>query len=125
YTPWCSAAGKVLDDGTVTRLGDTLFRLTSAEPSLRWLRMNSVGLDVAIEDMSDRIAALALQGPMSRDILTAVGAAAAGSLKYFRCGTADIAGLPVTMTRTGYTGDLGFELWVTNEHAEPLWDALM
>jgi aminomethyltransferase len=125
YTPWCNAAGKVLDDGTVARLGDDLFRLTSAEPSLRWLRMNAAGCDVTIEDVSDRIAALAVQGPTSRAILSAAGADAIEPLKYFRLMTAELAGVPVTITRTGYTGDLGFELWLANDHAETVWDALM
>ena len=63
YTPWCDAAGKVLDDGTVARLDETVFRMTSAEPSLRWLETNAVGLDVKVEDVSEAIAALSIQGP--------------------------------------------------------------
>jgi aminomethyltransferase len=125
YTPWCNAAGKVLDDGTVVRLADDWFRLTSAEPSLRWLHLNSVGLDVVIEDVSDRLAAVAIQGPTSREILRQLGAGGIGDLKYFRAMSADVAAVPVTITRTGYTGDLGYELWLANEHAEPVWDALV
>ena len=121
YTPWCDGAGKVLDDGTVARLDDRFFRLTSAEPSLRWLRMNAAGLDVEVDDVSDRIAALSVQGPTSRELLEHVGAAVDG-LKYFRLTRTEIGGVPVTITRTGYTGDLGFELWLDNGHAEPLWD---
>ena len=125
YTPWCNAAGKVLDDGTVSRLGEETYRLTSAEPSLRWLQMNAVGFDVGIEDVSDRIAALALQGPTSRDILRAVGIDGIDGLKYFRLMTSRLGDVPVTITRTGYTGDLGYELWIDNGHAEPVWDALI
>jgi aminomethyltransferase len=125
YTPWCDAAGKVLDDGTVARLGGDTFRLTSAEPSLRWLHMNAVGCDVRIDDVSDRIAALALQGPTSRAILARLGVEGIEGLKYFRLMASEIAGIPMTITRTGYTGDLGFELWVSNDHAEPMWDALV
>jgi aminomethyltransferase len=125
YTPWCDAAGKVLDDGTVSRLEDRFFRLTSAEPSLRWLRMNAVGLDVRIEDMTDRIAALSVQGPTSRALLGQLGAAGIERLKYFRLMPTRLHDIPVTITRTGYTGDLGFELWLDNQHAEALWDALM
>ncbi len=69
YTPWCDVHGKVIDDGTISRLDEHTFRLTSAEPNLRWLSMNAVGLDVAIEDVSERTGALALQGPLSRVIL--------------------------------------------------------
>src|SRR5689334_838557 len=69
YTPWCDAHGKVIDDGTISRLDETTFRLTSAEPNVRWLTMNAVGLDVTIEEVSARIGALALQGPLSRAIL--------------------------------------------------------
>jgi aminomethyltransferase len=123
YTPWCDAAGKVLDDGTIARLDETTFRMTSAEPNLRWLQDNALGLDVRIEDVSESIAALSLQGPASRQILEAIGSIPA--LKYFRLAEAPLNGIPVTISRTGYTGDLGFELWTGKEQALPLWDALI
>jgi aminomethyltransferase len=123
YTPWCDAAGKVLDDGTVARLEETTFRMTSAEPSLRWLEANAVGLEVAIEDISESIAALSLQGPQSAAILKALGDIP--PLKYFRLARTQLRGIPVDVSRTGYTGDLGYELWVKQEHALALWDALM
>ena len=123
YTPWCDAAGKVLDDGTVARLDETTFRMTSAEPSLRWLEANAIGLQVSIEDVSESTAALSLQGPSSLSILQSLGDIPA--LKYFRLGRAALRGIPVEVSRTGYTGDLGFELWVRSEHALPVWDALM
>jgi aminomethyltransferase len=119
YTPWCDAAGKVLDDGTVARLAEDRYRLTAAEPNLRWLQDNALGLDVAVEDVSGSIAALSLQGPTSRAILDDI------SLKYFRLMEWEIAGVPVTVSRTGYTGDLGYEIWVTPERALAVWDGLM
>ena len=122
YTPWCDHAGKVLDDGTVARLGPDLFRMTAAEPNLRWLEDNAVGMDVAIEDVSEEIAALSLQGPASRAILQSLGAP---ELKYFRIAPATLRGIPVEVSRTGYTGDLGYEIWVDHRHAMPLWDALV
>jgi aminomethyltransferase len=123
YTPWCDAAGKVLDDGTVARLDESLFRMTCAEPNLRWLEANALGLDVTIEDVSESIAALSLQGPQSLSILKALGDIP--PLKYFRLARTQLRGIPVDVSRTGYTGDLGFELWVKSEHAVALWDALM
>jgi aminomethyltransferase len=119
YTPWCDARGKVLDDGTVARLGERSFRMTAAEPNLRWLEDNARGLDVAVEDVSESLAALSLQGPASRAILGGI------ELKYFRLAETRIASIPVTVSRTGYTGDLGYEIWVENKSALNLWDALI
>ena len=123
YTPWCDAAGKVIDDGTVARLEEDVFRITSAEPNLRWLEANALGLEVTIEDVSASIAALSLQGPAARSILQALGDMP--PLKYFRLADSQLRGIPVTVSRTGYTGDLGFEIWVSSRHALPLWDALI
>lgn len=123
YTPWCDAAGKVLDDGTVARLDETTFRMTSAEPSLRWLEANALGLQVTIKDVSDSIAALSLQGPLSRPILDALGALP--PLKYFRLAQTKLRGIPVTVSRTGYTGDHGYEIWLAASDAIALWDALI
>ena len=125
YTPWCDEHGKVIDDGTVSRLDDTTYRLTSAEPNIRWLAMNGVGMDVTIEEVSARTAALALQGPLSRTILQQLTPADVGKLKYFRLVQTTVRDIPVTISRTGYTGDLGYELWVDAERAVALWDALM
>jgi aminomethyltransferase len=125
YTPWCDGAGKVLDDGTVTRLDERSFRVTAAEPNLRWFQDNAVGLDVAIEDVSAAIAALALQGPTSRAILERACDADLAALKYFRMAPAKLGGRPVTITRTGYTGDLGYELWLDARDALAAWDALV
>ncbi len=125
YTPWCDAAGKVLDDGTVSRLDETLFRMTSADPNFRWLQDNALGLEAEIEDISHSTAALALQGPSSRAILQQLGDADFGALRYFRLMPARLRGIPVTVSRTGYTGDLGFEIWLDTADALPLWDALI
>ena len=125
YTPWCDGAGKVIDDGTISRLDERVFRLTSAEPNLRWLTLNAVGLDVAIEDVSERTAALALQGPLARTVLEQVSPADFGTLKYFRLVHTTVRGIPVTISRTGYTGDLGYEIWIDAPRALGVWDALM
>lgn len=127
YTPWCNEHGQVIDDGTVSRLGEQRFRWTAAEPNLRWFRQNATGLDVTIEDVSEQIAALALQGPTSRAVLSAVVEKCAVSLdvlKYFRVTTATIAGASVEISRTGFTGDLGFEVWMRREDASAVWDAI-
>ncbi|HUG54565.1 MAG TPA: aminomethyltransferase family protein [Vicinamibacteria bacterium] len=126
YTNWCDGRGKVIDDGTVSRLEEDVYRWTAAEPNLRWIHMNSHGLQVRIEDVSERLGALALQGPTSRAVLEACveGADVAG-LKYFRVTSGRIAGIPVDISRTGYTGDLGYEIWVPWDRGEALWDALM
>jgi aminomethyltransferase len=125
YTPWCDAAGKVLDDGTVSRLAEDTFRLTAAEPNLRWLQDNAIGLEATIDDVSESLAALALQGPSSRAILQSLADRDLGALKYFRLAEARLRGIPVTVSRTGYTGDLGYEIWVDTGSALPLWDALI
>jgi aminomethyltransferase len=124
YTAWCDERGKVIDDGTITRLDDTMFRWTAAEPNLRWLEMNAVGLDVAIEDATEALGALAIQGPRSRDLLEAATGDDWSDLRYYRRRAASIGGIEVDVTRTGYTGDLGFEVWVTADRAVDLWDVL-
>jgi aminomethyltransferase len=125
YTPWCDGQGKVIDDGTVSRLEENLFRWTAADPSLRWFRQNAQGLDVVIEDISEQVAALALQGPTSGRLLQKVAEAEIAGLKYFRVTRGKIAGVPVEISRTGYTGDLGYEIWMPWGEAAKVWDALM
>jgi aminomethyltransferase len=126
YTPWCDEDGYVIDDGTVTRVAERTYHWTAADPSLRWLRQNAAGMDVTITDMSEQIAGLALQGPTSARVLrAAVAAADIDRLKYFRFTTASVAGVPVGITRTGYTGDLGYEIWMEADTALRVWDALM
>ena len=125
YTPWCDEHGRVIDDGTVSRLAEQTFRWTAADPSLRWFRQNAAGLDVTIDDISEEIAALALQGPTSGRLLRAVAKADIDSLKYFRVTRGTIAGVQVDVSRTGYTGDLGYEIWMPAAAALRVWDALM
>ena len=125
YTPWCDEHGKVIDDGTVSRLGEHTFRWTAADPSLRWFRQNAAGMRVTIDDISEDVAALALQGPTSARVLRAASTVEIDALKYFRVTTGTIADVPVDISRTGYTGDLGYEIWMPAEHAVRVWDALM
>ena len=125
YTPWCDEHGKVIDDGTVARVGERTFRWTAADPSLRWFRQNAAGLDVVIHDISEELAALALQGPTSARLLRAVSDADIDRLKYFRVTSGTIGGVPVEISRTGYTGDLGYEIWIPAASAVTVWDALM
>ena len=110
YTPWCDEHGKVIDDGTVSRLGEQAFRWTAADPSLRWFRQNTLGMDVTIDDISEEVAALALQGPTSSRLLRTIAQADIDRLKYFRVTSGTIAGVKVDISRTGYTGDLGYEI---------------
>jgi aminomethyltransferase len=143
YTPWCDEHGKVIDDGTIHRLDDgawapgagisqdagpftgPTFRWTAADPQLRWLRLNSRGLDVQIDEISYEVCAIALQGPLSRAVLEAASGGDFSKLRYYRREATHIGDIPVDVSRTGYTGDLGYELWADASHAVPLWDALM
>jgi glycine cleavage system T protein (aminomethyltransferase) len=126
YTPWCDEQGKVIDDGTVSRLEENTYRWTAADPSLRWFTQNAAGMDVAIEDISESTVALALQGPTSGKLLKSfVKDADIENLKYFRVTSGTLAGVRVDISRTGYTGDLGYEVWIPAEHAIKVWDALM
>ena len=124
YTPWCDEQGMVIDDGTVSRLDEQRFRWTSADPTLRWITQNTTGLRVDIEDVSETTAALALQGPMAARVLRAVTDANVDTLRYFRVRHGRIAGVPVDISRTGYTGDLGYEIWMPADRALAVWDAL-
>ena len=125
YTPWCDEDGKVIDDGTIARLDETTYRMTSAEPSLRWLSMNAVGLEVEIADVTDGMAALSLQGPNARKVLNRCCQTPVDGLKYFRVMENALNEIPVTISRTGYTGDLGYEIWMQASEALHVWDALM
>jgi glycine cleavage system T protein (aminomethyltransferase) len=128
YCCWCDEQGMVIDDGTITRLEENKYRWTAADPSLRWFRQNGLNMDVRIEDISEQVAALALQGPTSGKLLKNVGEADIANLKYFRVTSGKIAGVPVDISRTGYTGDLGYEIWIPSSDgrdAVKVWDALM
>ena len=125
YCCWCDEQGKVIDDGTITRLEENKYRWTAADPSLRWFRQNGMNMDVQVEDISEKVAALALQGPTSGKLLKSVAEADIANLKYFRMTHGKIAGVPVDISRTGYTGDLGYEIWVPWNDAVKVWDAVM
>ncbi len=125
YTPWCDEAGKIIDDGTIARLGETTYRMTSADPSLRWLAMNAVGLEVQVSEVTQQVAALSLQGPNTRTILDRCCESPVDGLKYFRVMQNKLGAASVTISRTGYTGDLGYEIWMDAKDALPVWDALM
>ncbi len=124
YTPWCDEEGKVIDDGTVTRLARDRFRVTAADPSYRWFAMNATGLDVRVDDISQATAGLALQGRLSRHVLEKATGQDWFDLRYFRRRQTTIEGVDVDVTRTGYTGDLGYELWIPVEGALAVWDRL-
>ena len=125
YCCWCDEEGKVIDDGTITRLEENRYRWTAADPNLRWFRQNAIGFEVEIEDITEQLAALALQGPTSGKLLNSVAEAEIGNLKYFRKTSGRIGGVPVDISRTGYTGDLGYEIWIPWDDALKVWDALM
>ena len=125
YACLCDAEGKVIQDGTVFRLEEDCYRLHLADPGLRWLKLNAVGMEVSIEEVSEQVAALALQGPNSLTILERVADASLGQLRFFRFAFVNVGGVPAIVSRTGYTGDLGYEVWVAAGDAEPLWDVLM
>jgi aminomethyltransferase len=125
YCCWCDEEGKVIDDGTITRLEENTYRWTAADPSLRWFKQNGLNMDVQIEDISEKTAALALQGPTSGKLLKAVAEADIANLKYFRMTRGKVAGVSVDISRTGYTGDLGYEIWIPWKDAVKVWDELM
>lgn len=125
YTTWCDSDGRVIDDGTVMRRDDGSWFWTAAEGQSRWLRLNARGLDVTVEDRTDRLAALALQGPLSRAVLEAAAQTDLSDLRYFGRRSLQLAGATVDVSRTGYTGDLGYELWIERDDALAVWDALM
>ena len=125
YSAMCDAAGHMLDDGTIARLGEHHFRCTSSESWSAWTSRQARGMDVKIEDTTDEVAALALQGPRAREILKSVVEFDMDRMRFFRVRETTLSGIPVHISRTGYTGDLGYEIWTDNAHAEALWDALM
>src|SRR5437879_5220587 len=122
YTPWCDERGKTVDDGTLWNFGDGSFRMTSAEPNLKWLQDAGMGLDAEVVDVSEDIGALAVQGPSSRAILMEGADGAVQKLKYFRFVNTAFAGILVQISRTGYHGDLEYDICVGPERDEPTWD---
>jgi aminomethyltransferase len=125
YTCWCDDDGRVVDDGTMARLGGDHFRLTAAEPTFGWLHRLARGLDVEVEDSTALLAAFAVQGPASRAVLGACCDGELDSLGFFRVAVNRIAGVDGWVSRTGYTGDLGYEVWVPWARAVAVWDALV
>jgi len=126
YTPWCDEQGKVIDDGTVARLDENTYRWTAADPNFRWLRQNAHGMNVEIDDISEKVAALALQGPTSGRLLqTVADGADIQNLKYFRVTHGSIGGVAVDISRTGYTGDIGYEIWMDWDKGLQVWDTLI
>jgi aminomethyltransferase len=125
YCVWCNDAGHVLDDGTVFRLGEDEYRLCTAERQIDWLLDSAVGFDVEVSEITTEIAALALQGPTSFSVLRSAGLAGVERLKPFDVGRFSLGAHPLTVSRTGFTGDLGYELWMDPAAAEEVWDALM
>ena len=125
YSALCDEHGWCMDDGTVARIGPEHYRMSSSEPWVRWLHRWSRGLKVELEDTTDKLAALSLQGPMAREILKGIVEFDMDKMRFFRIRKTTLAGLPVRISRTGYTGDLGYEIWMDNEHALGVWDALI
>lgn len=125
YTVWCNEFGHVIDDGTIFRFGADEFRLCTAERQLDWLLDSAIGFQVDIREVTEQIAALALQGPTSCAVLKAMGLGGIERLKPFEIGRFHLADKPLTVSRTGFTGDLGYELWIASDAALDLWDRLM
>jgi aminomethyltransferase len=124
YVVWCNDEGKVLDDGTIFHLGDDGYRLCSQHHQLDWLLISSLGMDVSIEEETHEVAALSVQGPTSCSVLTAAGIQGLDQLKPFGIMPTRLHGFDVTVSRTGFTGDLGYELWTDPGNALSLWDAI-
>lgn len=124
YTVWCDDNGFVIEDGTVFRFSPTEFRLCCAERQIEWLEDSAIGFDVRVTDVTEEVAGLAVQGPLSCYILKRMGLAGVENLKAFQLGTFKGKGFEVMVSRTGFTGDLGYELWVDPQHADVLWQAL-
>ena len=131
YTVWCNDEGRLIDDGTVFCLAPNDYRLCTAEHQLDWLRASAIGFDVEIRDVTEEIAALAVQGPTSCQLLKLAGVTGVERLKPFEHGmfsmarAAAAAPVALMVSRTGFTGDLGYELWMQPADAEAVWDALM
>ncbi len=125
YCVWCNDDGQIIDDGTLFRLAENEYRLCTAEWQLDWLLGSAIGFDVQIEEVTAQIAALAMQGPTSCAVLKSMGLADIERLRPFEIGFYASAGIKLMVSRTGFTGDLGYELWVDPEQAGALWDALL
>ena len=125
YSPWCDENGDMIHDGNIVRVAADRFRVTTADPLLRWFEDCGYGMDVQVRDISTEMAALALQGPNARKVLQAATGTDWDTLRYFRHAPAQIDHVDIEVTRTGFTGDLGYELWLPSQHAVQIWDRLM
>ncbi len=125
YVCWCTDDGRMVDDGTIFRLAEDRFMLTCGSPCLAWLRKSSFGFDdISIAEMTENIAALSVQGPTSCAILRAMGLTGIEELKPFGIMRFPFGSASLMVSRTGFTGDLGYELWIDPSEALALWDAL-
>ena len=124
YTVWCDDQGQVIDDGTIFHLKEGEWRLCSQERHMAWLTAAAIGFDVEIVDETDAVAALAVQGPTTWSILNNMGLKGLEDLRIFGLAHFDFEGSELMVSRTGFTGDLGYELWIEPSKAEALWDAL-
>lgn len=124
YVAWCNDEGKILDDGTLYQFDENDYRLCSQHHQLDWLQLSAAGFDVRIEVETDEFAAIAVQGPTSYAVLTAAGLTGLADMKPFDVEALDLSGIPVTVSRTGYTGDLGYELWFDPNYALAAWDTI-
>jgi aminomethyltransferase len=124
YAVWCDDEGQVIDDGTIFHLREGEYRICSQERHMSWFQAAAIGLDVTIVDETDEVCALAVQGPTSFSVLNAMGLDGIGELRPFGLATFDFADSELMVSRTGFTGDLGYELWTTPDKAIELWDAL-
>lgn len=125
YTVWCNDNGHIIDDGTVFCLGETEYRLCTGERQLDWLLDSAIGFDVEVTEVTEDIAALSVQGPTSCAVLKKWGALGVEQLKPFELGHFTVDGARLMISRTGFTGDLGYELWMSPVDAERVWDGLM
>jgi aminomethyltransferase len=125
YLCWCDDDGKMIDDGTVSRLEEDYYRVTSTDSNYHWFVRQARGYDLTLEDSTARLAALAVQGPRSRRVVDDATGGAATHLKFFHATKARIDGVDVLVSRTGYTGDLGFEIWVDGGNAVKVYDAVL
>ena len=124
YTPWCDEDGKLIDDGTIARIGQDEYRVTAADQMYRWFSMNATHLDVEVIDVTEDLAALALQGKLSREVLEEATGEDWSDVPYFGRRVTTIDGVEVDVTRTGYTGDRGYELWIPWDAGVRVWDAI-